>query len=78
MMVAHMQKLFKAKQPLNHFLTFDEFLRHGESHKVRLKESLAKKEEMLRGYSLGAAKDQHEVDRQTKNRNNPSPKNRGS
>jgi len=77
MMVSHMQKLFKSKQPLNHFLTFDEFLRHGKNHQVMLKESLAKKQEMLSGYSVGAAKDQHEVDRQ-KNRNNPSPKNRGS
>jgi len=74
MMVAHMQKLFKAKQPLNHFVTFDEFLRHGKNHQTMLKESLQRKDEMLKGYSVGAAKDQHEVDRQTKHRNKPTPK----
>lgn len=78
MMIQHMQKLFKAKQPLNHFLTFDDFLRHGKNHQTMLKDSLQKKDEMLKGYSVGAAKDQHEVDRQTKHRNNPKPKNRGS
>jgi transposase-like protein len=47
-MVRQMQKMFKAQQPLTHFLTYDEWsLKHGKSYKNSMQRELAKKQVLL-------------------------------
>lgn len=65
MMVQHMQKLFKAQQPLKNFMSFEEWsLKHGASYKNALQKAQAKITERFRGYNVGQEEDTAEVRRQ--------------
>lgn len=74
MMIQHMQRLFKANEPMKHFMSFDEWsLKVGKSYKVALQEALAKQVERFRGFSVGQEMDTAEV-RKQKNRNKLTPR----
>ncbi len=65
MMIQHMQRLFKANEPMKHFMSFDEWsLKVGKSYKVALQEALAKQVERFRGFSVGQEMDTAEVRKQ--------------
>ncbi len=72
-MIQQMQRLFKTNEPMQHFMSFDEWsLKVGKSYKAALQEAIAKQVERFRGYSLGQEADTAEVRRQ-KNRNKFTP-----
>lgn len=73
LMIEYMQKLFKAKQPLTNFLTFDEWsLRYGKSYQQAMQQNLNKKEVLFKGDTAKTPTDTAEYRRQ-KNRG-PNPK----
>lgn len=74
MMIQHMQRLFKAQEPMKHFMSFDEWsMKVGKSYKSALQEALAKQVERFQGFNVGQEVDTAEVRRQ-KNRNKLTPK----
>ncbi|HSX20138.1 MAG TPA: hypothetical protein VLG38_03325 [Gammaproteobacteria bacterium] len=74
MMIQHMRRLFKADEPMKHFMSFDEWsLKIGKSYKVAMQEALAKQKERFSGFSLGQEVDTAEVRRQ-KHRTKPTPR----
>ncbi len=76
MMVRHLQKLFKAEQPLKHFMSFDEWaLKHGKSYKTAIKEAIAKQQLLFTGESTTAPKDTREYRKQKDRAQNPDHKN---
>ncbi len=92
MMILHMQKLFKANQPLTNFMSFDEWaLVHGKSYKSIMQAALAKKSELYSGYKSslvdgkGVESDTAETRRQKQRAEDPHkrtpgtprPRNRG-
>jgi transposase-like protein len=65
MMINHMQKLFKAEQPLTHMLSFEEWAaQHGIKYQPVLEAEIVKQTELYRGETTGVAKDTHEYRRQ--------------
>lgn len=74
LMIQHMQRIFKANEPLKHLLPFDQwYATHGKGYKTAMQEALAKQVERFRGFSVGQEADTAEVRRQ-KNRSKPIPK----
>lgn len=64
-MIRHMRKLFKAEQPLQHFMSFDEWsLKHGKSYKERIQHEMLKKKELYMGDTIHVPTDTAEYRRQ--------------
>ena len=76
-MLAQMQKLFHAKQPLTRFLTYDEWAKQSEHYQRKIQEEIIeKKEVLLTGEATKQPTDTAEHRRQQERRRNPKPEGR--